>query len=537
MKKLFTLMVAAATVFTGCDKKTDNDDDGGKGKGAALSIDKTAIDAAYTAGTYTLQVTATQPWSAEVNAAATWCTISPTFYSGNHAVTVSVAAQSIPEQRAATITFTAGTLTRKVAVTQTGAPPELNTDTTAIDANFLAGTYSVAITSNSTWTATVNAAATWCTVSPATGTGNGTVTVNVTEQPIAMQRAATITFTAGTFTCAVIVTQAGVPATLTTDVTAINATYTAGAYAVTITSNSTWTATVPPAAAWCTIVPASGDGNGTVTVNVTENAAVTRAATITIAAGTLTRAVAVTQAGVLTIDISSIQAVSTAGTYTVAVTSNAAWTTDVSPASTWCTASPASGAGNGTITVNVAENPATVTRTATLTIAAATLSLVVTVSQAAYVPPPPHASNRTWTFGSQIWSDEIHTSPRDCAHTNKFSSSDGSRQYKHYGGHTYYSWYCAYDYRAQFCPSPWRIPNRSDLDKLIQNTTPQQLTDAWGLSGNARYEYIDYMGTRTRLWSLTWSEGYYHYALDFDAASSRIYSEANFLGLTVRCVR
>jgi hypothetical protein len=140
-KHLFLMMIAAAAItFAGCKPEADEQDDtkpgteqpgngdnngnnGGNNGSSALSIDKTAIDAAYTAGTYQLQVTATQAWSAEANTAATWCTISPDTYAGSRAVTVGVEDNpTAGVQRAATITFTSGTLTRTVDVTQAALP-------------------------------------------------------------------------------------------------------------------------------------------------------------------------------------------------------------------------------------------------------------------------------------------------------------------------------------------------------------------------------------------------------------------------------
>jgi hypothetical protein len=85
---------------------------------------------------------------------------------------------------------------------------------------------------------------------------------------------------------------------LNTDKPAIDAAYTAGAYAIAVTGNVAWTATVNSGAAtWCTLADASGNGDGTVTVNVTENttARQTRAATVTVAGGDLTKTVDITQ--------------------------------------------------------------------------------------------------------------------------------------------------------------------------------------------------------------------------------------------------
>jgi hypothetical protein len=87
--------------------------------------------------------------------------------------------------------------------------PELSVTPADIPATCSVGTYAVAVTSNVAWTASVDSAATWCTVSPANGTGNDTVTVNVAENPTIEERTATIAFTAGKLACAVDVTQAG----------------------------------------------------------------------------------------------------------------------------------------------------------------------------------------------------------------------------------------------------------------------------------------------------------------------------------------
>jgi hypothetical protein len=214
-----SLMMAAAMVFAGCSKDNGNNDDNGNGngddngKGAALSIDKTAIDAAHTAGTYSVAVTSNATWSATVNAGATWCTVAPASGEGNGAVAVSVAENPAIANRNATITIVAGALNKTVTVTQAGVPPALSTDKTAISAAYAAGTYSVAVTSNTAWTVAVNTGATWCTALPATGTSNGTVTVNVAANAATVTRAATVTVAAGAVTRTVSVAQAAQPAT------------------------------------------------------------------------------------------------------------------------------------------------------------------------------------------------------------------------------------------------------------------------------------------------------------------------------------
>jgi uncharacterized protein (TIGR02145 family) len=76
-----------------------------------------------------------------------------------------------------------------------------------IDTTAVAGTYTIAVTSNTTWT--VNSSATWSTPDNASGTNNGTVTVSVNENPSTeAQRSATVTFAAGTLNRTVAITQA-----------------------------------------------------------------------------------------------------------------------------------------------------------------------------------------------------------------------------------------------------------------------------------------------------------------------------------------
>jgi Leucine-rich repeat (LRR) protein len=258
----------------------------------ALSLDKESIPATATAGTYAIAVTSNSTWTAESN--ADWCTLAGDSGNGNGTVTVNVTENSTVSTRAATVTVSSGTLTQQVAVTQAAAGAALSLDKASIPATAEAGTYTIAVTSNSTWTAESNAD--WCTLADDSGNGNGTVTVNVTENSTVSTRTATITVSSGTLTEQVAVTQAAASLTLSLDKSSIPAIAEAGTYTIAVTSNSTWTA--ESNAGWCTLADASGNGNGTVTVNITENTTTSsRAATVTVSSGTLSRPVAVLQAG------------------------------------------------------------------------------------------------------------------------------------------------------------------------------------------------------------------------------------------------
>jgi uncharacterized protein (TIGR02145 family) len=87
--------------------------------------------------------------------------------------------------------------------------PELSVDPITIAATDGAGNYPVAVTSNVEWSAT--SAADWLTLTPAAGTGNGTIIVNVAKNTVTEERTATFTVTAGALSQTITVTQEAMP--------------------------------------------------------------------------------------------------------------------------------------------------------------------------------------------------------------------------------------------------------------------------------------------------------------------------------------
>ncbi|GHT42961.1 hypothetical protein AGMMS49965_15660 [Bacteroidia bacterium] len=375
---LLLAMGTASAVFTSCSDGTPEE------ANTTLSVDKTAISATATEVTYSLAVTSNSAWT--ISSDVGWCTISPTSGKGNGTVAVNVADNTATSNRSATITVTAGTITKTVTITQAAANATLALDKTAISAPSAAANYPIAVTSNVSWTAAVGSDAGWCTISPSSGTNNGTITVNATENTTTSSRWAIITVTAGATTQTVIVTQAAVNATLTLDKTAISATPAAANYPIAVTSNVSWTATVSSDAEWCTISPTSAI-SGTIMVNVTENSTTnSRSAMITVTTGTETQTVIVTQEAAnatLTLDNTEISATSAVANYPIAVTSNVFWTATVSSDAEWCTISPTFAIGNGTIMVNVTENITMSSRSAMITVTAGTATQTVIVMQEA----------------------------------------------------------------------------------------------------------------------------------------------------------
>ena len=246
-------------------------------------------------------------------------TLSPASGTGNGTVTLS----------AATGTLTAGSYSGVITLSATGVtpvtvpvtftvatapvPPAIGASPTSLSfaatqggANPANQTLSISNTGGGTLTWSASDNATWLTLSPASGTGNGAVTVS----------AATGILTAGSYNGNITLSATGAPSmtvpvtftvaaapTLGVSPTSLTFTATQGAAnpvnqtATVSNTGGTLSWTTSDDAAWLSVTPATGSGNGTLTasVNTAGLAIGTYTGTITVAAsGATSRTVGVT---------------------------------------------------------------------------------------------------------------------------------------------------------------------------------------------------------------------------------------------------
>jgi hypothetical protein len=242
------------------------------------------------------------------------------------------------------------------------------------------------------------------------------------------------------------------------------------------------------------------------------------------------------------VDKSTIAATVNASNYSIAVTSNATWTATVNSGAAWCTVSPASGDGDGTVMVTVEENQVATQRTATVIIAAGALNRTVTVTQAAL--PFYAASTQTWTFGSSTltWSDVIQIpacNKDDFSGTTDAPKVDG-RSYTHDGKtYYYYSWPYVNQNAAQLCPDPWRVPTKADFEALVAATTAAQLAADWGYGGYCSGSSVYNAGSVAYYRSSVEYSTFSAYGLYFDTSGyvNPLYYNYKSYGYQVRCVK
>jgi hypothetical protein len=198
--KLFSLgilLATAAPVFVSC---------GGEDPIPELSVNLTAISVETAGEIHAITVTCNVEWAATAN--AEWIALSPASGTGNGTITVNVEANSTPETREATITIKAGALTETVTIKQPGIVPVIEISENSISAGAPANSYPLAVTSNIEWTADPDAE--WITLDPTSGTGDGTITINVEANTSQSPRTGRVTVTAGTLSRSVDIYQVAV---------------------------------------------------------------------------------------------------------------------------------------------------------------------------------------------------------------------------------------------------------------------------------------------------------------------------------------
>jgi hypothetical protein len=99
-----------------------------------------------------------------------------------------------------------------------GEPSELEVDPVTSYFTYPADTADIDVFATDPWTATVSSGATWCTVTPASGNGDGYISIAVTQNtnPTVGERSATVTLASGDVTATITVTQEVLQSTLCT---------------------------------------------------------------------------------------------------------------------------------------------------------------------------------------------------------------------------------------------------------------------------------------------------------------------------------
>jgi len=162
----------------------------------SLTINPQNLSYSSTASSKQVTINCNRTWVVSAN--LSWVTFSKTSGNGNDIISINVIANTTNSQRTAIATFTAGSLTQIVNITQdstlaTADQLSLNKDSIVTGSSALSTT--VQLQSNRTWTITNPAS--WVTISPMSGTNNAVLSVNILANSTTSVRSVDVLISAG----------------------------------------------------------------------------------------------------------------------------------------------------------------------------------------------------------------------------------------------------------------------------------------------------------------------------------------------------
>ncbi|MEO1652712.1 MAG: BACON domain-containing carbohydrate-binding protein, partial [Bacteroidota bacterium] len=176
----------------------------------------------------------------------------------------------------------------------TDAPAELSVSPSAVSVGSGAGARIISVSSNRDWT--VSESIPWVSVSPSSGSNNGSFQVNWQGNPSTSSRTATIRVSGGGITRNISLIQAGAAPRLTVSPSNQTVDSDAGTTSFAINANISWRAQA--SATWLTVRPRSGTGDRSLTVIYDENSGFeTRTASIQVTGGGFVRTIFLNQTG------------------------------------------------------------------------------------------------------------------------------------------------------------------------------------------------------------------------------------------------
>ena len=317
--------------------------------GGSITVNPSTLNFAASASGLNFSITGNGAWTISDNAA--WLTVSSTTGTGNRTVIANVAANLNTVSRNATISIVGSNVTRIISVSQAGATPIFMLTPQTLNYAATGSLLNISLTSNMSWSA--SGAPAWVSLSTLSGIGSAVVGVNAGTNLGVNIRTGSITFSAGSSSLIVNITQTGAMPQLTVNPTSVNPPQAGNSTTISVTSNINWS--VSENATWLSTSVTNGNGNNTFNAVASANATIfSRSETITVSGSGINRTIVVSQAGLtpsLIVSPTSLAYSAGASVQNVTVTSNLpTWT--VAKSETWITLNVNSGSNNGNINVS-----------------------------------------------------------------------------------------------------------------------------------------------------------------------------------------
>lgn len=227
--------------------------------------------------TKSIHVGSNTTWT--ISSCPSWVTVSPQSGEGGKDITIVAADNPNVTSRSGVIKATqAGlNLTAELTVSQLGKT--FNYGDSQLNCSDKDQTLKIMVTTTGKWTAKSNN--NWITITPSSNTGNGELSVHVTENGADDSRTGSITLTIGDKSYDVIIVQSGKYFTVNCKENSFGST--GAKLDIEVVTNDSWTASVVNNPSWITLSQKNGIGNANFTATIADNPSVnSRSATITL---------------------------------------------------------------------------------------------------------------------------------------------------------------------------------------------------------------------------------------------------------------
>ncbi len=176
-----------------------------QGADAYLEVTPLSVSFSAAASSETATVTANVGWSATES--ASWLSLANADGAGNGSFTINCLENTGTAPRTATVTVSGGGVTQNITVTQLGTAPSLGITPTSVSFPAAPASENIAVTANVGWSATESVS--WLSLANASGSGNGSFTINCLENTGTAPRTATVAVSGSGITQNITVTQEG----------------------------------------------------------------------------------------------------------------------------------------------------------------------------------------------------------------------------------------------------------------------------------------------------------------------------------------
>lgn len=377
---LITAAMCFTLAFSSCKKEPD----------LIITIDSSDITVNPTQGKDTIKFNSNKDWTlsiTDVKAESSWIEVTPKSGKvGNAELYLDYQKNDTKAERSASIVITDGKTKKTITVKQ--GILAFNIDVKEKDIESIGGDFIVKVTGASDWT--VENTFDWITATPATGTGDMDVKIDVKANSTKDPRTGTLKFVSNGETKTLTVKQkGGTEPQFYVNVVEKTVGYQAGTFTGRIYSNLDWVVENTPD--WITVTPNKGTGNADLTFTYKANGVENkREGIINYTAGTIKSQTKIIQEPLpspfLSLSMEKNIVSSTAGSFTISVNCNRDWTVEGVPA--WMTITPNSGTNTSSVTINYTDNTTGSVRENTIKFTSAGLSANFVLKQYATSDSP-----------------------------------------------------------------------------------------------------------------------------------------------------